>query len=102
MKLSLVYFYFQIYIEAKLDFDSCIRVTKDDRLGIYFPMPMGSVPYAFDPKNPRSLLYEHPDPDVPVNISQVVNFITLNFPYDFSMSAYIDSSKTVLQCSTIF
>ncbi len=66
-------------------------MTKDDRLGIYFRMEQGSVPYAFDPQDPRSLLYELPDPDRPVNISEVVNFITLNFPYDFSMSAYIDS-----------
>ena len=88
----------QIYVESKLQSDSCVKVRTGDRLGVYFSTPHGSVAYAFDPDEPAALLYESPDPAVPVNVSEEVDFTTLVFPYDFSMSAYIDTGMYKSLC----
>ncbi len=83
----------QIYVQSKLDFNQCVRVQVGDRLAMYSAVEDGSVAYAFDPDQPAALLYDSPDPSLPVNLSQTVQFTTLVFPYDFSMSAYIDTSE---------
>ncbi len=49
--------------------------------------------YTFDPEQPSALLFESPDPDVPLNVSQTVDFTLLKFPYDLSLSAYIDTGE---------
>ena len=70
-----------------------MKVKQGDRLGVYFSTNDGSVAYAFDPDEPAALLYESPNATVPVNISEEVDFTTLVFPYDLSMSAYIDTGQ---------
>ncbi len=78
----------QIYLEAKLR--SCFRVRSGDRLGVHFEAAPGAVAYTFDPDRPKALgktFGQEPSPEV----NGTLTFDRLNFPYDFSMAAFVDT-----------
>jgi len=81
-----------VYIAAKLT-NKCVRVHSGDRMGVYFEEGPGAVAYTFNGINPMALAHQRPNRTVPAEIGEIVEFDGLTFPYDFSMAAYIDTSK---------
>ena len=82
----------QIYIESKLT-EACIRVEAGDRLGVFFEEASGPVAYKFDSSQPMALAHSRRNVTEVLAPGDAVYFDTLTFPYDFSMSAYIDTGK---------
>ena len=69
----------------------CFGVRKGDRLGIQSLEVEGAVSYVWDDQAPQSLYHGYNEDKLPMDISQVIRFDPLPFPYDFSFAAYIDT-----------
>ena len=71
-------------------FRPCVRVRQGDRLGVYLEESPGAVAYTFDADQPMALGKTLGDNE-PTKINETLTFDRLNFPYDFSMAAYVDT-----------
>ena len=67
-----------------------MRVRQGDRLGVYMEDTPGAVAYTFDAAQPMALGKTFGDED-PTEVNSTLTFDRLNFPYDFSMAAYVDT-----------
>ena len=83
---------FQVYIESKLA--KCVRVRSGDRLGVYIEEAPGAIAYTFNKDRPQALLVEQNASD-PIQLKDFITIEKLNFPYVFSLSAYIDTNMTL-------
>ncbi len=81
-----------MYIASKLT-ELCVKVKEGDRLGVYLEGSPGAVAYHFDEHNPMALGHIMKDLSKPVKVNNTVLFDPLAFPYDFSMTAYLDTGK---------
>ena len=91
----------QIYIESKLT-EHCVRVRAGDRIGVYVEEAPGAIAYTFDGASLNALIHtagNASDPQ-PVKVDDIVEFGSLNFPYDFSVTAYIDTNATLYNDTT--
>jgi len=73
--------FFQIYVDAKM-VEQCIHVRKNDRVGIFFEEIPSAIPYIFNAKNPTALTSKLTNLTAFNEHGDVVQFDTLNFPYD--------------------
>ena len=69
----------------------CIPVQTGDRLGVFVEVAPSSVSYTFSPNNPVSLSHEGY-----TAIGDTLQFDFLNFPYQFSVAAYIDTGWCII------
>ena len=77
-----------IYLVAKqMD---CAVVRQGDRLGLSFEDAPGAVAYTFDASDPKAF-GKIVDPTKPPELNVEIQFDTLQFPYDFSVAAYVDT-----------
>ena len=93
---STIYHYFtsfQVYIESKIT-ERCVRVRQWDRLGVYFEEAPGAVAYTFDATSPKALAHILDKAGDHYLKGDMVEFDTLTFPYDFSVSAHVDTNFT--------
>lgn len=81
----------QIYVVSKLA-SECFHIRKDDRIGIYNEEAPSSVSYTFNMLIPSALSSRLANMSQPNAIGEIVQFDTLQFPYDFLVAAYIDVS----------
>ena len=91
MYIILRNFCFKVYIH--IQGDDCALVEENDRLGIY-SQTKTSVAYLFD--NTVANSYRHVATTLPAE-GDVISFIALRQPYEFSVAAWIDTST----CSII-
>lgn len=65
-----------------------------DRLGVFIERAPGSVSYTFNQHQPRALAHHapHTGSRTPYAVNEDVMFDDLVFPYDFSLSAHIDTA----------
>ena len=82
----------QVYIESKLA--KCVRVRSGDRLGLYIEEAPGAVAYSFVSSGAQALLVTQNASD-PIQLKDVITIGKLNFPYVFSLSAYIDTNMSL-------
>lgn len=66
-----------------------------DRLGIFFEGDSGPVSYKFDASTHTALAHTLGNMSNPHVIGDEVDFGTLHFPYDFSVSAYTDTNLSL-------
>ena len=79
---------FQFYVDGGVD-DGCIRVTSGDRLGLYFEEVPWALSYNFAAQSaPQTFFFRTSQP---INVSDVIEFSVLSFPYRFSIAAYLDT-----------
>ena len=74
-----------------------MRVRAADRIGVYVEEAPGAIAYTFDGASINALIHTAvnvSDPQ-PVAVDDVVEFGSLTFPYDFSVTAYIDTNMTL-------
>lgn len=68
-----------------------------DRLGVAMEKVPGAIAYTFDASSPMALGYTATNVSNPTSLGQDVLFASLTFPYDFSMSAYVDTGESLKQ-----
>ncbi|KAI0213831.1 hypothetical protein LSAT2_001082 [Lamellibrachia satsuma] len=85
-----------IYIESKLT-EKCVRVRAGDRIGVYIEEAPGAIAYTFDGTSPDALVHTQTNVTEPqlIAIDAVVEFGFLTFPYDFSVTAYLDTNMSL-------
>ena len=71
----------------------CFKVHEGDRLGLYFPVSPGAIPYRYDFGNPASFQHRVDNVSDPIKLREKIMFDPLSFPYDFSVAVYLDISK---------
>ncbi len=77
-----------IYLQTYSSSGECLRVSQNDRLGLFFPDVNGSVAYDFVAGS-ASTLQRRIDGEPIVN--NVYIFDVLSWPYRFSVAAYLDT-----------
>ena len=86
--------------------DECIVVTPDDRLGIYFDEMPWAVGYTFTPPvgqgRPPTLVFNS-NASQPIQLADTVDFGQVSIPYEFSVTAYIDTGILIVyRCNIAF
>ena len=89
----------QIYIESKLT-EKCVRVRSGDRLGVYIEETPGAIAYKFKADSPNALLYTAMNSSEVTYVNDIIKFGSLNFPYLFSVLAYVDTKMDLYNDTT--
>ena len=82
----------QICIESKRT-EKCVRVRAGDRIGVYIEEAPGAIAHTFDGTSPATLLHLQ-NVTYPIAVNEVVDFQVITFPYDFSVTAYLDTDMS--------
>ena len=71
--------------------ERCVKVKAGDRLGVYTEAAPSAIAYPFDSDMPK-ILYRPPS-EFPklIAVNDVVEIISISFPYRHSFMAYIDT-----------
>ena len=71
-------------------------------MGVYFEEAPGAVAYQFNGNSPMALAHERQNSSIPADIGDMMSFDSLTFPYDFSISAYIDTGLYIAGLTGVF
>ena len=77
-----------------------MRVRKGDRLGVYNEKAPAAVAYTFDGNSPEALLHIPRNSSEVSQLKDVIKFGALNFPYVFSVLAYMDTNMSLYNDTT--